>query len=253
MEYIALGRSNLLVSRTAFGAYGLQHVESDTAAAALVAKAYEGGINFFDTARSKPESEKRLGCAIQSIRQNVILATKTSADTPSKIRLELEESLASLQCDYVDLYQIENLPFVPQKNTLDGIYNTLAALKENGKIRHIGFCTDSTRLAQEAIECGLYETIQFPFNMLTSEESEQIVKSCEKNDVGFIAMQPLCGGVIRNIPLAYGFFRQYENAVPLWGVRSEEELQQILYFQAHPPILDEKFKQDAEQTRSFFS
>ena len=60
MEYVALGRSNLLVSRIALGAYGLQYVESDEAAASLVNMAYQGGINFFDTARHKPTSEMRL-------------------------------------------------------------------------------------------------------------------------------------------------------------------------------------------------
>ena len=89
--------------------------------------------------------------------------------------------------------------------------------------------------------------------MLSSDEYKELVKLCEKNDIGFIAMQPLCGGVIRNIPLAYGFFKEFENVVPLWGVRSQEELQQILYFESHPPVLDEKFMQDTENTRSFFS
>lgn len=253
MEYIALGKSNLLVSRTAFGAYGLQHIESDEVASSLVLKAYEGGINFFDTARSKPESEKRLGDSIQQIRQNIILSTKTEAFTPSQIRMDLEESLVALKTDYVDLYQIANPPFVPQKDDSDGIYKTLRVLKESGKTRHIGIATDSVVIARQAIESGLYETIQLPFNMLSADDSVEIVKICEEQDIGFIAMQPLCGGVIRNIPLAYGFFRQYENTVPLWGVRSEEELMQILYFQSHPPIVDEKFKEEAEQAREFFS
>lgn len=253
MEYIALGKSNLLVSRTAFGAYGLQYVESDEAATALVLKAYEGGINFFDTSRSKPESERRLGYAIHQIRKDLIIATKTQALSASQIRLDLEESLVALDCDYVDLFQIETSSFLPLKNSPDGIYKALAKLKDSKKIRHIGISTDSVSIAKEAVESGLYETVQLPFNMLTSSDSEEVVKLCEEKDVGFIAMQPLCGGVIRNIPLAYGFFRQFENAVPLWGVRTQEELQQILYFQAHPPVVDEKFIQEAEQAREFFS
>ncbi|MBE6344836.1 MAG: aldo/keto reductase [Spirochaetaceae bacterium] len=253
MEYIALGKSNLLVSRTAFGAYGLQHIESDEDASSLVLQAYEGGINFFDTSRAKPESERRLGYAIHQIRKDLIIATKTQSLSTSQIRLDLEESLVALDCDYIDLYQIETSSFVPQKNSPDGIYKALLKLKETKKIRHIGIVTDSVNIAKEAVESGLYETIQLPFNMLTSSDYEEVVKLCEERDVGFIAMQPLCGGVIRNIPLAYGFYKQFENAVPLWGFRSQEELQQILYFQAHPPVVDEKFMQEAEQTREFFS
>jgi len=253
MEYIALGRSNLLVSHIAFGGYGLQYLDNIEDSTNLVKVAYESGINFFDTARSKPESEKRLGYATHQIRQNVILATKTTALSPSQIRLDLEESLDALQSDYIDLYQLEQIPFVPKKDDKDGIYKTLEQLKENGKIRHIGFVADSLQQAIEVINSNLYETIQIQFNMLSSDEYKELVKLCEKNDIGFIAMQPLCGGVIRNIPLAYGFFKEFENVVPLWGVRSQEELQQILYFESHPPVLDEKFMQDTENTRSFFS
>ncbi len=253
MEYVALGRSNLLVSRIAFGAYGLQDVSSNEYASTLVQQAYTGGINFFDTTHYKSLSEKRLGYAIQGIREHILLSTRTAADTPKVIQYELDESLTSLNCDYIDLFQIENLSFVPKENGSDGIYKTLSIAKDSGKIRHIGFCTDSLQLATEAVESGLYETIQFPFNMLVSEETCELVKLCEQADVGFLAMQPLCGGIISDIPLAYGFFQQFENVVPLWGVQTEEELQQILYFQAHPPILDEKFKEDEEKIRLFFS
>lgn len=253
MEYVALGRSNLLVSRIAFGAYGLQDVSSNEYASTLVQQAYTGGINFFDTTHSKSQSEKMLGYSIQDIRENIILSTRTSADTPKLIQCELDESLTALNCDYIDLYQLENLSFVPKENSSDGIYKTLKMAKENGKIRHIGYCTDSFQLAKEAIESKLYETIQFPFNMLVSNETWELVKLCEQHDVGFLAMQPLCGGIITDIPLAYGFFQQFENVIPLWGIQTEEELQQILYFQAHPPIVDEKFKEDEEKIRSFFA
>ena len=76
---------------------------------------------------------------------------------------------------------------------------------------------------------------------------------CEEYDVGFLAMQPLCGGVIQNIPLALGFLHQYENVVPLWGVQTQEELEQILYFNDHPPVIDEQFNADIENLRNFFN
>ena len=115
----------------------------------------------------------------------------------------------------------------------------------------IGDLTGST--AKKAIESGLYETLQFPFNPASSEETIEIVKMCEEYDVGFLAMQPLCGGVIQNIPLALGFLHQYENVVPLWGVQTQEELEQILYFNDHPPVIDEQFNEDIENLRNFFN
>ena len=76
---------------------------------------------------------------------------------------------------------------------------------------------------------------------------------CKEKEVGCIAMQPLNGGVMSNIPLAFGFLRQYENVVPVWGARSPDELQQILYFTKNPPRLDEQFYAEADKIREFFN
>lgn len=254
MEYVALGNTNMLVSRIAFGAYGLQNLQSDDKAISLVRLAYEKGINFFDTTRSKPESEKRLGLAIQSMkREDFVITTKTISDNPKQIASDIEESLFCLQTDYVDLYQIENFSFVPQVKSTDGIFSALEKAKKAGKIRHIGYTTDSYELALEAIDTGLFETIQFPFNILLPDSCHNIPALCEKKDIGFMAMRPLCGGIVTNIPLAYGFIRQFENVVPLWGIRTEEELNQILYFEAHPPVVDEQFFKEVKEVRERFS
>ena len=254
MEYVVLGRANLLISRIALGAYGLQYVENDEAAAELVTMAYQGGINFFDTARHKPLSEVRLGKAIQSIqRQHVILASKSTAPDGATLQADIEASLDAMNCDYSDLYQIENDTFVPTEKSPDDLYKVLRKYQEKGKIKHIGFVTESPELAQIAVDSDLYETLQLPLNILSPELNIEIAKTCEQMDIGFIAMQPLCGGVFRNIPLAYGFLRQYENVIPLWGTRLPEELQQILYFESHPPVIDDKFKEEAKHTRLLFS
>jgi len=252
MEYVRLGKSNLLISRVAFGSMRLSEKDSEDAAA-LVRKAYEEGVNLFDTSRNSPESEKLLGDALYDIRRNVILSTATSAKTPAQVREDLEESLMTLHCDSVDLYQYETEKFVPLSGGADKIYDTLLEMKNQGKIKHIGLVTKDYDAAVKAVTSGLYETIQFPFSVITTEESLDIVNQCEKNDVGFIAMQPLGGGVIDNLPLALGFLQQYENVVPLWGAVNLQDLEQILYFNAHPPVIDEKFHQDAELARRFFN
>jgi hypothetical protein len=66
-------------------------------------------------------------------------------------------------------------------------------------------------------------------------------------------MQPLGGGVLENVPIAYGFLSQFESVVPLWGVQKMEELEQILYFNEHPPVIDEKFQADVNNLRNFFN
>ncbi|MCQ2576453.1 MAG: aldo/keto reductase [Treponema sp.] len=253
MEYIRLGKTNALVSRVAFGAMRLTDKIVDEDAAVIVRKAYEAGVNFFDTSRKTPVSEKLLGDALYDIRMNVFLSTTTSAKTPHEINEELETSLMTLHCDSIDLYQFETEKFLPEPGGADRIYDTLVQAKNDGKIKHIGIVTTNIDTAYKAVESGLYETLQFPFSMLSSEQTWQLVKLCEENDMGFIAMQPLGGGLLNNIPLALGFLSQYENVVPIWGIQTQEELTQILYFNEHPPVIDEQFQKDVDHVRNFFN
>ena len=260
MEYIALCKTNLLVSRTAFGAESLDcreieafGDEADEKACAIVHQAYSAGINFFDTAHSRPSCEKRLGTALHGIRQNVILATKTNAQTVRELRSDFQQSSDALESDYIDLYQLENPLIIPQKDGPDGLYNELVSMKKHGFIRHFGISTDDYDIAREGILSGLYEVVQFPFNLISPVEIQELVKLCEQNEIGCIAMQPLNGGVVSNIPLAFGFLYQFENVVPVWGTHTQEELHQIIYLNNNPPVIDEKFREEVEREKQFFN
>lgn len=253
MEYVRLGKSNLMISRVALGAMSLNKIEDEEKAFELVRNAYNQGINFFDTSRNKSDCEKILGDALGDIRSSVMIASKTSAQSGAEVRADLEESLNVMHSDFIDLYQYETDQFMPEANGIDGIYDALKSLKESGKIKSIGIATQDIDVAEKAVTSGLYDTLQFPFSMISPDETRQIVQLCRDNDVGFIAMQPLCGGILTSIPLAYGFLHEYENVIPLWGVQSQEELDQILYFNEHPPVIDEKFKEDVENIRAFFN
>jgi len=256
MDYVILGKSNLLVSRTAFGAMALKELESQEQATALVKQAYDDGVNFFDTSKSTPESERRLGEAIKSlnIRDNVIIATKTTAHSAEEIADDIDESLRNLNVDYIDLYQLEKVLTLPGSDSEDGVVEKLMNLKKSGVIRHFGVTTESIELALKMMTSDVeWETIQFPFNMLCTEEVEKLSKEFYDADIGFIAMRPLCGGIVTNIPLALGYLRRFENVVPVWGVRNSEELQQILYFTQNPPNIDEQFNKEVQIQREFFN
>jgi aryl-alcohol dehydrogenase-like predicted oxidoreductase len=253
MEYVRLGKTDLLISRVAFGAMRLTETGSDEDVAQLVRKAYDAGINLFDTSRKTPESEKLLGDALYDIRRNVFLSTTTDAKTSDEIRQSLETSLMTLHCDNVDLFQLETEKFLPLPGGADKIYETLVELKNDKKINHIGIVTTNLETAIKAVESDCYETLQFPFNMVSAENTVELVKLCEVHDVGFIAMQPLGGGLVDNIPLAFGFLSQYESVIPIWGARTLEEMNQILFFNEHPPVIDEKFHEDVERIRNFFN
>lgn len=219
----------------------------------IVRKAYDSGINFFDTSCTTPESEKLLGNALYDIRKNIFLSTTTKAETPEELKSALEKSLMTLYSDFVDLYQYETDEYIPEAGGQDGIYDCLIELKKEGKIKHIGIVTTNLEAAKKTVTSGKYETIQFPFSIISPEEVKELVKLCEQNDVGFIAMQPMGGGLVESLPLALGFFQQYENVVPIWGVQTQEEIDQILYFNEHPPVIDEKFQADVDKARQFFN
>lgn len=251
MDFVGLGKSNLLVSRVGFGAMSLNEIETEEDAAVLIHKAYDAGLNFFDISHSIKESEKRLGACLSGIRQHVVLATKSDATTKKEFLQDLEESLFALQTDYVDLFQYE---FSSDSYLdFDEMRTAFSLLKERGKIKACGFATQSVEIAKKALEYDFFETCQLPFNILTGEDTLNVRKMCQEKDVGFIAMQPLYGGLVQNLPLAQGFFNQYEDVIPLWGVRSIDELSQILYFNEHPPVIDDKFNEEIEKVRLFFS
>ncbi len=256
MDYISLGKSNLLVSRTAFGTENLGKTASEEEAFSLVKKAFEAGVNFFDTSALTPESEKRLGEAIkaQKIRSDVVIATKSVAKDSSHLERDVEKSIQNLETDFIDLYQIErSKPFFDGESDSE-ILETLKKMKNDGIIRHFGIVTESMEVAQSTLlGWKPWETVQFPFNMLCALEVEQLVSEFARNDIGFIAMRPLCGGVVSNIPLALGYLRQFENVVPVWGAMNDEELSQILYFTENPPLVDEKFLEEVSVQRAFFN
>lgn len=254
MDYIALGKSNLLVSRTAFGAQGIGEIDDAETAFQMIRMAYEDGVNFFDTSTKAPESERRLGKALADVRENVFIATKSSPRNGGELAIDIDVSLRNLGTSYIDLYQLENPETLPKINDDTEILEKLIELKSAGVVRHFGIVTDSMDVAERVLysDAG-WETIQFPFNMLCSEKSEELTQRFYEKDIGFIAMQPLCGGLLTNLPLALGYFLPFENVVPVWGARNLDELQQILYFTKNPPRLDEQFYAEADKIRQFFN
>lgn len=239
MRKTILGKTGLEVSKNAFGALPIQRL-SKAEAVALVKKAYEAGINFFDTAHAYSDSEEKLGEAFLGIRQNVVIATKTAATNAKGVRADVEMSLARLKTDYIDIIQFHNPAFVPNEDS-DG-YQELLKLQKEGKIRHIGITQHRLQKAVEAVESGLYETIQFPLSCLSSDEEFDMVRLAQKRGVGVICMKAMCGGLLTSAAPSMSVLDQFEGCVPIYGVQREEELNEIVALDKDPPKLDEKMK-----------
>lgn len=236
MAQVLLGRTGIITDKNGFGALPIQRISFE-AAAHLLQKALDGGITFFDTARSYSDSEEKIGRALKTRRKDFFLATKTPSKTAEGFWRDLETSLRLLQTDYVDILQFHNPSFCPKPGDGTGLYEAMLEAKAQGKIRFIGLTNHRLPVAQEAVESGLYDTLQFPLSYLASEADKALVRLCAQKNVGFIAMKALSGGLITNARAAYAFLAQYENALPIWGVQRESELDEFLRFIAAPPAL----------------
>ena len=128
MEKVRLGQTGLMVTRTAFGALPIQRADMDTAIR-ILRKAFESGINFFDTARRYTDSEEKLGRALGDVRSQYILASKTMSATREEALADVQKTLELTRSDYVDLYQLHN----PQKVDFDDPDSAYAGLVEAKK------------------------------------------------------------------------------------------------------------------------
>lgn len=255
MQTVALGKTAFVVNKNGFGALPIQRI-SKTDAAYLLRKAYDNGITYFDTARFYTDSEEKMGYALSDIRDKIIIATKTAATNATAFWKDLETSLGLLKTDYVDLYQFHNLAFCPKPGDGSGVYEAMLEAKQQGKIRHIGFTNHRHHIAMEAIESGLYETMQYPFSYLATERDHEIVQACKEKEIGFVCMKAMSGGLINDSACAYAYLAQYENVLPIWGVQREWELDEFISYQDNPPALTEerwaKINKDREELAGDF-
>lgn len=249
---VRLGRTEIVVNKNGFGALPVQRV-GKTEAVRLLQKAFDGGIRFFDTARAYSDSEEKLGAAFEGIRERLFIATKSGAKTGQDLEKDLEKSLSLLRTDYIDIYQFHNPSFCPRPGDGSGLYEAALAARKAGKIRHIGITNHRLGIAMEAIESGLYETLQFPFSYLSTEKDEELVRACQKADMGFIAMKALSGGLITNSAAAYAHAAQFENVLPIWGVQRESELDEFLSYIGNPPVMSPKIREIIEKDRAELS
>ena len=247
MQYTRLGRTDLTVSRSSFGALPIQRV-SAAEAGMLLRKAFDGGINFFDTARAYSDSEEKMGLALTDIRDKIIIATKTAARTPETFRNDLETSLRLLKTEYIDIYQFHNPAVLPLSG--DPLYECMLTAREQGKIRFIGVTNHGIDNALSAIASGLYDTLQFPLSALSSDRELAMAKDCGANDIGFIAMKALCGGLLTSAAPSMAYLRSMTHVVPIWGFQKSSEIDEVLELENSPPLFDGEMKERIERDRA---
>jgi predicted aldo/keto reductase-like oxidoreductase len=207
MEKRKLGRTDIEASVVGFGGIPIQGLAS-TEAERLLLHALDRGINFFDSARAYTDSEEKMGRALHAHRDSIYLASKALSRTSSGMRKELEKSLGNLRTGMIDLYQVHSVGSLGDlEKTLapGGAYEALARARDEGKVRWIGVTGHSRPVLFKAIETGLFDTVQLPFNPIENEWEEKVLPAAREERMGTIGMKPVAGGAIRNVGASIRF------------------------------------------------
>jgi aryl-alcohol dehydrogenase-like predicted oxidoreductase len=219
MEQVRLGGSGLHVSRVCLGmmSYGSSAwrpwVLDEEKAAPIVRAAVEAGITFFDTADvySDGASEVVTGRLLRPMlsREELVVATKLfSPMTPGPngrglsrkhVMAAIDASLARLEMDYVDLYQIHRFdPLTPVEETMEALHDVVQA----GKARYVGassmFAWQFAKMQHAADRHGWtrFVSMQNHYNLVYREEEREMIPLCHDQGIGIIPWSPLARGVL---------------------------------------------------------
>ena len=250
MEYRILGKTGLKISRLGFGGIPIQRIDAE-GTKTLIHQLKDAGVNYIDTARGYTVSEEYLGYALEGIREDFVLATKSMSRTREAMAKDIETSLKNLRTDHIDLYQIHN-PTTAQLEQVvapGGALEALLEAKAAGKVGHLGVTAHSLDTFKMALEMDWVETIMFPYNIVESQGQELIHQCAEKN-IAFICMKPLAGGAIEDANLALRYICANDDVtVVIPGMAEPKELQQNLAAVSNTAPLTEEEKAKFQQVR----
>lgn len=229
MRYNVLGKTGLKISALGFGGIPIQRIDAE-GTKELMHKLMAAGVNYIDSARGYTVSEEYLGYALEGIRDQFVLATKSMARDKEGMARDIDISLKNFRTDYIDLYQFHNPNMAQLEQILapGGAMEAMLEAKAAGKIGHIGITLHSLDVFKKVLEYDWVESVMYPYNIVENQGEETIAKCAEKN-IGFIAMKPLAGGALEDATLAMRFICANPNvSVVIPGMAEEKELNQNL-------------------------
>ena len=241
MKKLTLGKTGIEASVIGFGGIPIIPLDVETSVN-IVRHCYEKGITFFDTANAYVDSEKKIGEALESVRDKVFIATKTGKRDAEGAAVHLKYSLIDLRTEYIDIYQFHNVSTADDLNTIlspGGAYEVAETAKKDGKVRHIGITSHDIKTAIAACKTGKFETLQFPFNFIEKEPADDLFKTAQAQNMGIIAMKPLGGGIIDRADLCFKFLQQYPDVLPIPGFSSISEIDEVVGFYENPEPLSD--------------
>lgn len=220
MQYREFGNTGVKLSTLGFGAMRLPQKEVDgktvydyEESKRIIVKAYEEGVNYFDTAPyyCNKESEIILGQAIKGFRDKIYLSSKNPIEDASgeNWRKRLETSLKNLETDYIDFYHMWGISWETYEtkiNVPNGPLEAALKAKEEGLIKHLSFSFhDKAENLFKIIDTGVFESMLVQYNFL-DRSNEEAIKYAKEKGLGVVIMGPIGGGrlgapsdVIKNI------------------------------------------------------
>lgn len=221
-----LGKTGLEVSIFGLGGGRVGTQRDESQALRTIRHCYESGINYFDSAAAGAYglSQRRYGIAFDGVpRDRLIYGTKTRHRTYSHSELDLNQSLAGLRTDYIDLYQVHNVMHMQDIDFVfgpRGVMEMIEKARRDGKIRHVGFTGHmDPRVLAKMLEAYDWDTVLMPLsvtdgaNRELSFEKTTLPRAVEKG-VGVMAMKTTGVGVLHD----QGISTLEENLDYVWSL-----------------------------------
>ncbi len=206
---LGTGNHSLEVSALGLGCMGMSYhrsfIPDKKVSIALIRKAYDIGVSFFDTAEAYGPltNEELVGEAIAPFRKKIVLTTKFGFkegrpslgldSRPERIRKVVEHSLKSLKTDYIDLlYQHRVDPAVP----MEDVAGTVKDLIKKGKVKHFGLSEAGAEAIRRAHAVQPVTAVQSEYSLMTRGPEGEVLKTCEELGIGFVPYSPLSRGFL---------------------------------------------------------
>ena len=205
MQKRKLGRTGLQVSIVGFGGTWISQISMDEAAK-VVRRAFELGVNYFDTAKLDGDSEQKIGVALKDVRDECILATKTASRTKSESLADFKTSLHRLKTDRLDLIQLHGIDDEKTLRKAIGSGGSLEMCKKarsEGLVDYIGITSHKPHVLIKAIETNEFDTVLVPLNVVTRQALEELIPLAKELDIGVAIMKPLSAKTSKLITCLY--------------------------------------------------
>ena len=229
MDMIKLPKTGLTLSSLGMGTVPMVTRVQSGERANMVRAVMDLGINWFDTARAYIDAEEVLGEAFKGIRERVVIISKSFGGDVETLRQHLDQTLAALQTDYLDIFFFHGAGAVKKEAFLapGGILEAAQDARQAGKLRFLGFSAHSVELALRALDVEAFDFAMIPANFISIQyiEGDFMAKARERG-VTVFAMKPLGGGRLENARLCLKFLKQYPDVIPCVGVEKVSEMRE---------------------------